>query len=57
MVDGFAAKTFTSGEKKCKKTQKRPKTATLPRELAFKQALLRKMSKEEEKIGINTLKE
>jgi hypothetical protein len=56
MVDGFA-KTFTSGENKVKKLPKRPKTAALPRELAFKKALLRKMGKEEEKIGINTVKE
>ena len=56
MVDGLA-KTTTDGDKKPKKASKRPSTAAHPRDLAYKKALLRKMGKEEEKIGINTVKE
>ena len=46
---------FANNVKSKKKKVARPKTA-LPRELAYKKALLRKMGKEEEPIGVNTVK-
>ena len=65
MVQGFALNDFggtataTEEKKDAVKSKKkkvvRPKTA-LPRELAYKKALLRKMGKEEEPIGVNTVK-
>ena len=48
-------KAKTSTRKSVKPTTKRPKTA-LPRELAYKKALLRKMGQTEDPIGVSTVK-
>ena len=48
-------KAKTNAKKSIKPTAKRPKTA-LPRELAYKKALLRKMGQTENPIGVSTVK-